>query len=125
RRPSAPPSINGTAPSDRFLTVLDRALSAYIWASGTMHRRAPEPTPADDTVELVVARRSTAAHDDDVAELTLAAADGSHLPPWHPGAHLDLHLPSGRRRQYSLCGDPGDRRAYRIAVRLIPDGDGG
>ena len=23
------------------------------------------------------------------------------------GTHLDLHLPSGRIRQYSLCGDPG------------------
>ena len=47
------------------------------------------------------------------------------LPRWHPGAHIDVHLPSGRTRQYSLCGDPGEEREYRIAVRHIPDGGGG
>ena len=34
-------------------------------------------------------------------------------------------LPSGRRRQYSLCGPPGRRTDYRIAVRRIADGGGG
>lgn len=41
------------------------------------------------------------------------------------GAHLDLLLPSGRMREYSLCGDPADRTTYRIAVRRIPGGGGG
>ncbi len=36
-----------------------------------------------------------------------------------------LHLPSGRLRQYSLCGDPDDSGTYRIAVRRIVDGGGG
>jgi ferredoxin-NADP reductase len=57
--------------------------------------------------------------------LTLAAADGQPLPRWRPGAHLDIHLPSGRLRQYSLCGDPDDDETYRIAVRRIVDGGGG
>ncbi|MGW4090237.1 PDR/VanB family oxidoreductase [Nocardia sp. NPDC004750] len=61
----------------------------------------------------------------DVVSLTLRAADGSPLPTWRPGAHVDVFLPSGRQRQYSLCGDPNDRFRYRIAVRLIPDGGGG
>ena len=65
------------------------------------------------------------AHDQDVVALTLAAADGRRLPRWHPGAHLDIHLPSGRLRQYSLCGDPDDTDTYRIAVRRIVDGGGG
>ena len=47
------------------------------------------------------------------------------LPRWFPGAHIDIHLPSGRLRQYSLCGDPGRRDVYRIAVRRIVDGGGG
>ena len=62
---------------------------------------------------------------EDVVSLVLTAPDGSPLPSWTPGAHLDVFLPSGRQRQYSLCGDPGDRSSYRIAVRRIADGDGG
>jgi ferredoxin-NADP reductase len=61
----------------------------------------------------------------DVVSLRLVAADGGALPAWNPGEHLDLVLPSGRVRQYSLCGDPGDRTGYRIAIRRLPDGGGG
>ncbi|PXY37657.1 PDR/VanB family oxidoreductase [Prauserella flavalba] len=62
---------------------------------------------------------------EDVVSLVLGDADGRPLPSWVPGAHVDLFLPSGRQRQYSLCGDPADRRAYRVAVRRIPGGEGG
>ncbi|MEU4316181.1 ferredoxin reductase [Nocardia sp. NPDC024068] len=61
----------------------------------------------------------------DVVGVVLVDPDGDPLPAWLPGAHLDLFLPSGRQRQYSLCGDPHDRSAYRIAVRLDPHGAGG
>lgn len=61
----------------------------------------------------------------DVVTVILVDSDGDPLPAWLPGAHLELSLPSGRRRQYSLCGDPRDRSAYRIAVRLMPHGKGG
>ncbi|WP_416564329.1 ferredoxin reductase [Nocardia testacea] len=61
----------------------------------------------------------------DVVTVVLVDPDGDPLPAWLPGAHLELSLPSGRRRQYSLCGDPSDRSAYRIAVRLMPHGNGG
>jgi ferredoxin-NADP reductase len=47
------------------------------------------------------------------------------LPPWTPGAHVDLRLPDGRVRQYSLCGDPADRSRYRIAVKREEVGRGG
>ncbi|PXY28444.1 PDR/VanB family oxidoreductase [Prauserella muralis] len=60
-----------------------------------------------------------------VLSLRLTDPDGGLLPEWQPGAHVDLVLPSGRVRQYSLCGDPADRRAYTIAVRDEPDGRGG
>ncbi|OBB67520.1 oxidoreductase [Mycobacterium sp. 852014-50255_SCH5639931] len=61
----------------------------------------------------------------DVVALTLADAQGGLLPSWTPGAHIDIRLASGRRRQYSLCGPPGRRTDYRIAVRRIADGGGG
>ncbi|MFC8501808.1 PDR/VanB family oxidoreductase [Pedococcus sp. NPDC057267] len=58
-----------------------------------------------------------------VVGLTLQAVDGE-LPPWKPGAHIDLVLPSGRCRQYSLCG-PLNSRDYEIAVLYEPEGKGG
>jgi len=60
-----------------------------------------------------------------VISLELRALDGVVLPPWTPGAHIDLLLPSGLVRQYSLCGDPQQRRSLRIAVLLEANGRGG
>ncbi|MFF0588571.1 PDR/VanB family oxidoreductase [Streptomyces sp. NPDC003781] len=72
---------------------------------------------------LVVARRETAA--DRVLVLTLRHPLGEPLPAWEPGAHVDVVLRPGLERQYSLCGDPADRAAYRIAVLRETDGRGG
>jgi ferredoxin-NADP reductase len=74
-------------------------------------------------LSAVVAKRELVAPD--VVALTLADPDGGLLPSWTPGAHIDVRLPSGRRRQYSLCGPPGRRTDYRIAIRRIADGGGG
>ncbi|MGW0410196.1 PDR/VanB family oxidoreductase, partial [Streptomyces collinus] len=51
--------------------------------------------------------------------------EGAGLQGWEPGAHLDLVLPSGLVRQYSLCGDPRDTSSYTVAARLVEDGRGG
>ncbi|WP_054931080.1 2Fe-2S iron-sulfur cluster-binding protein [Paraburkholderia caribensis] len=47
----------------------------------------------------------------------LAPLDGTRLPEYTPGAHIDVHLPTGLVRQYSLCGGPEQRDAYVIAVQ--------
>lgn len=96
-----------------------------MWAVSRYLRRPSLPPELDHTITLTVAEREVVAHDQDVIALTLAAADGGPLPRWHPGAHIDLHLASGRIRQYSLCGDPTVTDSYRIAVRRIPTGGGG
>lgn len=62
---------------------------------------------------------------DDICSYELRSVDGGMLPAWTPGAHIDIHLPSGLVRQYSLCGEPMDRQGYRIAVLRQPDGRGG
>ncbi|WP_214403522.1 PDR/VanB family oxidoreductase [Pseudonocardia lacus] len=62
---------------------------------------------------------------DDVVALTLADPTGDRLPDWTPGAHLDLVLPTGLTRQYSLCGDRFDPSRYRVGVLREPDGRGG
>jgi ferredoxin-NADP reductase len=73
--------------------------------------------------ELVVTESVVVA--DDVVALTLAAEDGSQLPPWTPGAHIDLVLGEDLVRQYSLCGNPGDRRTWRLRILRAPDSRGG
>ncbi|MFF4568662.1 PDR/VanB family oxidoreductase [Streptomyces sp. NPDC001410] len=70
--------------------------------------------------EVVVAAREFVA--DGVLALTLRDPLGRDLPGWGPGAHVDLLLAPGLERQYSLCGDPADRSAWRIAVLREPDG---
>ena len=61
---------------------------------------------------VVVRARTEVA--DGVVALDLAPTNGRPLPPWTPGSHVDLLLGDGLERQYSLCGDPADRTAYRV-----------
>ncbi|MGJ7420602.1 2Fe-2S iron-sulfur cluster-binding protein [Streptomyces cinereoruber] len=78
---------------------------------------------AEPVRELTVVRAEPEA--EGVLGITLADPGGGPLPEWTPGAHVDVELPSGLVRSYSLCGRPGDRDAYRIAVLRVADGRGG
>ncbi|MFE5944202.1 PDR/VanB family oxidoreductase [Streptomyces sp. NPDC056480] len=60
-----------------------------------------------------------------VLGLVLTDPTGARLAPWEPGAHLEVTLPSGAVRHYSLCGDPADRSTYRLGVLRERDGRGG
>ncbi|WP_406691320.1 PDR/VanB family oxidoreductase [Saccharopolyspora sp. ID03-671] len=62
---------------------------------------------------------------EDVVALRLEHPRGLRLPDWTPGSHVDLVLPNGMTRQYSLCGDRWDAHAYRVAVLREPRGRGG
>ncbi|MFF7375258.1 PDR/VanB family oxidoreductase [Streptomyces massasporeus] len=73
--------------------------------------------------ELVVERKEFAA--EGVLALTLRHPLGELLPAWEPGAHVDVVLEPGLERQYSLCGDPADRSAWRVAVLRESAGRGG
>ena len=56
---------------------------------------------------------------------TLVDPDHWELPPFRPGAHIDLHLPNGLVRTYSLCNAPADNKRYVIAVKREAEGRGG
>ncbi len=60
----------------------------------------------------------------DVLHLGLRDPGGRALPGWSPGAHIDLEV-GGFVRSYSLCGDPGVRGRWEIAVLLEAAGRGG
>lgn len=56
---------------------------------------------------------------------TLCDPDRWELPPFRPGAHIDVYLPGGLVRTYSLCNDPADNKRYVVAVKREADGRGG
>ena len=120
---SRPADIYGRRKRDRLYTVL--------WGLGTLLSGFASATPWTPSRVVPVNRTHTAVITKrelitpDVVALTVADVDGGLLPSWTPGSHIDVQLPSGRRRQYSLCGPPGRRTDYRIAVRRIADGGGG
>ncbi|MFG1210980.1 PDR/VanB family oxidoreductase [Xanthobacter flavus] len=73
--------------------------------------------------DVRVVSRAIAARD--ILSLVLEAADGSALPPFDAGAHVDLQLPNGLVRQYSLCNAPAQPERYQLGILLEPNGRGG
>jgi vanillate monooxygenase ferredoxin subunit len=69
---------------------------------------------AHPTLQVRVAHKRTEALD--ICSLELVAADGGALPAFTAGAHIDVHLPNGLLRQYSLCNAPTETHRYVIAV---------
>ncbi|HEY4616379.1 MAG TPA: PDR/VanB family oxidoreductase [Citricoccus sp.] len=85
-----------------------------------------QAAPLDDPFavrELLI--RDVSLEADRVLSIRLADLEGADLPAWQPGAHLDVILPSGKVRQFSLCGDPADRSSYTVAVLREAEGRGG
>jgi cytochrome P450/ferredoxin-NADP reductase len=123
-----------TAPPERYRTTPNM----YVWdhlnlafpVAGLAGRHPQVETvrPATTSVtglasefeaDVRVERKEAVA--DGVVALTLCA--GSPLPPWSPGAHVDLILDGAPTRQYSLCGDPADQHTWRLGV--LRDAAGG
>lgn len=65
-------------------------------------------------LQLQVKRRTQEA--EDIASFELARPDGGALPGFSAGSHIDVQIPGGLVRQYSLCNDAAESHRYRIAV---------
>lgn len=74
-------------------------------------------------LQLRVSAREIAA--ESVVRFELRHPDGLPLPPFSAGSHIDLRLPNGTVRQYSLCNDPAERSRYEIGILLDPASRGG
>ena len=79
--------------------------------------------PRGNTLNVAVKRKWRTA--DGVIGFELADRDGKHLPTFQPGAHIDLHLPNGLVRQYSITNGPGDLSSYVIGVKQESASKGG
>jgi vanillate O-demethylase ferredoxin subunit len=75
------------------------------------------------TLQVRVARKAVEAQD--IVTLELVAADGRALPAFSAGSHVDVQLPGGITRQYSLCNDPQETHRYLIGVLRDPASRGG
>jgi len=87
---------------------------------------AADAAPSQAAADLIEVRVSTiryAAHDTNLYEFR--RPDGKPLPPYQPGAHIDLHLPNGLIRQYSLIEPEPDPATYMITVKRDPASRGG
>lgn len=60
-----------------------------------------------------------------IVSFELAREDGAPLPAFSAGSHIDVHIPGGLVRQYSLCNDASEQHRYRIAVLRDPASRGG
>ncbi|EJM22907.1 flavodoxin reductase family protein [Pseudomonas sp. GM21] len=74
-------------------------------------------------IDVQITRKQREA--DGIYSFELAAVDRSVLPPFSAGSHIDVHLPNGLVRQYSLCNHPEERHRYQIGVLLDPNSRGG
>lgn len=75
------------------------------------------------TVRVERIRRLTA----EISAFEFVHPQGRALPPYEPGAHLDVHLPGGFMRPYSLAAAPEEPpvRRYVIGVKREPHSRGG
>lgn len=75
------------------------------------------------TLSVRVARKANEALD--IQSFELVDPQGAALPAFTAGAHIDVFLPNGLIRQYSLCNDPGETHRYLIGVLRDPASRGG
>jgi vanillate O-demethylase ferredoxin subunit len=78
---------------------------------------------APSTLAVRVMRKAVEA--EDICSFELASADGTPLPAFSAGSHVDVQLPGGLTRPYSLCNDPAESHRYLIAVLRDPASRGG
>jgi phthalate 4,5-dioxygenase reductase subunit len=78
-----------------------------------------------DAREMVLTVRQKSEIADGVFLFELCSPTGAELPPFTPGSHITVTAPSGQKRRYSLCNDPGERDHYLIAVKQETSGRGG
>lgn len=84
---------------------------------------AHQPVDADNVHEMRLTAILYAADGTNLFEFRMP--NGSDVPPFTAGAHVDVHLPTGAIRQYSIASSQADRQRYLLGIKLDPKGRGG
>lgn len=136
--------VNPSADKGGLLRHHNRGLSALRDTIESMAATMPAPEPIDvsfSKVDPELAKMPELAKTGSKVELRVTVAQKSpasegvmrfrleglndQLPTYQPGAHIDVHMPNGMSRQYSLTNGPGETDHYTIGVKLEPDSRGG
>ncbi len=74
---------------------------------------------------VLIKNKQVISEDEKIVKFDFVSMDGSPLPEFEAGAHIDI-MPSAQFiRQYSLCSDPANRNHYSAAVLMEEEGTGG
>lgn len=95
------------------------ALSQEVKLAEAIHN-----DPADDYWHKLQIQ-SVEEHAGPIHVLKIGRGDEGQLPEWAPGAHVELRLPSGKVRAYSLSNSNEDRTFYRLGIKIEENGNGG
>ena len=110
-RSTAAAEVVSTAASTGARLVLER------------YRQLPSDVVAEPWIEVLVRRKWNEARE--IVCLELVGTDGAVLPRFEAGAYINVELPGGLIRPYSLANAPGERDSYLLAVLLEPGSSGG
>ncbi|MFG1377353.1 PDR/VanB family oxidoreductase [Xanthobacter autotrophicus] len=79
---------------------------------------------SDEALQSVVVARKTV-EAENMVSFELVPAEGGELAPFTAGAHVDVTIPGGLMRQYSLCNSASERHRYVIGVWQDANSRGG
>jgi ferredoxin-NADP reductase len=89
----------------------------------TSSTSAPSGTAAHGLIDARLTKIEDVARDTKI--FTFQRVDGGKLPAYKPGAHIDLHLPNGMLRQFSLTVPVSDPDGYTVGVKRDENSRGG
>ena len=91
--------------------------------TATAPATAAGPTAAHSLIDARLSKIEDVARDTKL--YTFERVDGGKLPGYKPGAHIDLHLPNGLLRQFSLTVPAENPDSYTVGVKRDENSRGG
>jgi ferredoxin-NADP reductase len=105
------------------MTIGSAAERDKVDSSAAIRDEATPATASDALIEVRLTAIRYAARDTNLYEFR--RPDGQPLPPYDPGAHIDLHLPNGLVRNYSLIVANPEPGTYTFGIKRDPASRGG